>query len=371
MLKSFLRRSKRIYNLRPLIKTLPYYVSGFRCSLPRMVDIELTNRCNLRCSKCWFHGESGVGDKFQGSELSTEEVFSLVDQFARHRPEFYLGGAEPLLRSDFIAIVEYIKSKDLSVRFTTNGTLLNTEDIEALVSCGTDGITFSVDGHEVLHDQIRGDGNFKAVISAIRNISEYKRTRGYTKPTITANLSVARVMAGDLKKTFRAVQESTDGGVDSYTIHHLWYITEEEMTTHKSEVGELLGVKAPGCSSHFIPSSQVLSPDLISKEISQLSDESKIGSFPLLSTRDLANFYSQGAEIRKRCIASFSGVVIKPNGDVRFCPDEWIDDYILGNIRKERFEHIWNGDKARQFRSILFKKGHFAGCKRCSWMYAF
>lgn len=336
-----------------------------------MVDIELTNKCNLRCSKCWFYGERGVGDKFQGSELSTEEVFNLVDQLARHRPEFYLGGAEPLLRRDFFTIVEYIKSKNLAVHFTTNGTLLNGENIEALVSFGTDGITFSVDGHETLHDQIRGDGNFNVVMSAIRNISEYKKTTGYVKPFITANLGITRAMAGNLKKTLHAVREATGDGVDSYTIHHLWYITEEEMTSHKSEVERLLGVKAPGSSSHFIPGSQVSNPDVLSKELFRLSDERTVGSFPYLSTCDLANFYSQGPETRKRCIASFSGVVIKPNGDVRFCPDEWIDDYVLGNIRKERFGHIWNGDKARQFRSIIFKKGHFAGCKRCSWMYAF
>ncbi|HEX4919482.1 MAG TPA: SPASM domain-containing protein [Candidatus Bathyarchaeia archaeon] len=56
---------------------------------------------------------------------------------------------------------------------------------------------------------------------------------------------------------------------------------------------------------------------------------------------------------------------------MRFCPDEWIDDYTLGNIQQEDFKTIWNNFKARRFRAVLFLKKQFTCCKRCSWVYSF
>lgn len=358
-------------NLRPLIKTLPYLATSFRCRGPKMVDIELTNRCNLRCSRCWFYGENGVGDKYCDTELSTQEVIDLIDQLSKYRPELYLGGAEPFMRQDLLIILDYIKKKGLSFFFTTNGTLLDRKKIEALVAIGTDGITFSVDNHAELHDKIRDQENFKKVTQAIKKISEYKKKTGSRKPVITVNLGIIPGHVGHLQELIHAVKDATTDEVDLYRIHHLWYVTREELSSHQSEIEKYLQCNAPGSASHLIPNSQISDPLSLVAEISLLRYQHKISSFPCLSSHELVRYYSMGRVVRKRCVASFFGVVVKPNGDVKFCPDEWIDDFVLGNIRKDRFDHIWNGDKARKFRSVLFKKGHFAGCKRCSWMYAF
>ena len=125
-------------------------MSSSRCDGPRQVDIELSNRCNLRCGMCWFHGEGGVGDLYQGQELSTGEVFILVDQLAQYNPEMqiYMGGGEPYIREDFPLVLRRLRSRNLSVSFTTNGTLLDTQRIAELVSLGVDSVSFSIDGDE-------------------------------------------------------------------------------------------------------------------------------------------------------------------------------------------------------------------------------
>ncbi len=61
----------------------------------------------------------------------------------------------------------------------------------------------------------------------------------------------------------------------------------------------------------------------------------KVTMFPDLQYADIVRYYSERPRFEKRCIAPFFGAVIKPNGDVKFCPDEWIDDYILGNLRND------------------------------------
>src|SRR5204862_5669521 len=87
---------------------------------PTKVDIELTNRCNLRCPMCWFYGQNGIGDKYCDSELKTEEVLDLIDQLASSKPHLYFGGAEPSLRRDFLAILAHAKRRGLSLSCPTN-----------------------------------------------------------------------------------------------------------------------------------------------------------------------------------------------------------------------------------------------------------
>jgi len=355
----------------PLVRLLPYLLSGFKCGAPRTVDLELTNRCNLRCKMCWFHGENGIGDRYNGMELSTDEVGHLIDQLSRYKPNIYLGGSEPFARQDLLIILEYIKSHGLTVSFTTNGTLLDSGKIEMLVTLGIDQVIFSVDGQEELHDRIRGKGVFKKVTSVIRELSEYKKRRGSIKPSISVNLTINANLAHHIREAIDAVRDATNGEVARYRIHHLWYVTHNELSLHQSAIKQRLGCMAAGAESHFIPSSEVLDPASLADEISSLTNQSKVTSFPDLGHKDILKYYSEGSCIKERCIAPFFVAVVKPNGDVKFCPDEWIDDFVLGNVRNDSFGDIWNNDKARKFRAVLFKQKHFAGCKRCSWMYAF
>lgn len=352
------------------LRLIPFVFSRFRCFAPPVVDIELTNRCDLHCRMCWFYGECGIGDNYQGLELSTDEVFSLVDQLSKNKPQIYIGGGEPFLREDLFIIFEYMKRLGFVVSFTTNGALFDHRKIEMLVNLGIDHVTFSIDGDEKLHDHIRGKGIFKKVTSAVKELSEYRKKRGNNKPVISINFTVTSDLTNHLQEAIKAIKEATNHGADIYRIHHLWYITHKELSAHQSAVKQSLGCKAAGAGSHLITSAQGIGPHSLADEISLLKGQPKITSFPDLSWHEIVNYYSESKSMKGRCTAPFFKVVIKPNGDVKFCPDEWIDDFVLGNIRHDRFDTIWNNDRARRFREVLFKKKCFSGCMRCSWMYA-
>ena len=53
---------------------------------------------------------------------------------------------EPLLDSLLIERIRYAKNRGLEVNFTSNGTLLTEDKIEALLDSGIDGVNFSFDG---------------------------------------------------------------------------------------------------------------------------------------------------------------------------------------------------------------------------------
>jgi MoaA/NifB/PqqE/SkfB family radical SAM enzyme len=103
------------------------------------VNLELTARCNLRCRMCWWWGESGIapelareGNPLLKEELTTQEIFDVVDHLAPQKPLIHISGGEPFIRDDMIDIIEYISRKDMSVSTNSNGTLLSEDRLERI-----------------------------------------------------------------------------------------------------------------------------------------------------------------------------------------------------------------------------------------------
>jgi radical SAM protein with 4Fe4S-binding SPASM domain len=320
---------------------------------------------------CWFHGEGGIGDRYKGSELSTAEVLNFISQIADSRPSIYLGGCEPFIRGDLLPILQHLKDLGLWVAFTTNGTLLDSDKNETMVQLGVDQIIFSLDGPEKIHDEIRGKGVFRRVTANLKELSDCKRKYNRPKPVISVNMTVTPFIIGHLLESIEAIREATDDGVDCYRVHHLWFITPKELALHQSAIRQYLNCSAPGAACHLTPLSANINPSILSREIEQLKNLRKIQFFPDFLPNKIYQYYSENGWSRRRCFAPYYGAVIKPNGDVQLCPDNWIDDYLLGNIRENNFADIWNNQKARDFRSVIFRHKSFPGCKRCSWRYCY
>jgi radical SAM protein with 4Fe4S-binding SPASM domain len=243
--------------------------------------------------------------------------------------------------------------------------------VENLVKMEIDQINFSIDGPEAQHDSIRGQGVFRKATDAIRQLSKEKEKNNKCKPRIGVNITVSNHVINGLQETISVIQAATQEGVDIYRIHHLWFITEKELSKHRQQVSKFLGAQAPGAICHLMSMKQIPDSMILAEEIKSLQSLNHVEQFPHFSSREIAYFYSDGWAASRRCMAPWYGAVVKPNGDVKFCPDEWIDDYCLGNIRKMPFMSIWKNAKARRFRAALFLVKSFTGCKRCSWMYSF
>ena len=89
----------------------------------------LIRRCNLRCKHCY---STSLDIDFK-DELTTEQIKSTIDDLkVAHVPVLILSGGEPLLRPDIYEITEYAKQKGFYLALSTNGTLINEENIEAI-----------------------------------------------------------------------------------------------------------------------------------------------------------------------------------------------------------------------------------------------
>lgn len=135
---------------RPLLRRSPYP------SL-RYLELQITERCNLRCAHCYIGGSSG--------ELSAGTVEKVLREFeAMQGLRVLITGGEPLLHGRFGAINRMLPDFSMRKVLFTNGTLLTGEILEGL---NVDEIQISVDGLEAAHDSLRGSGTFKAAMNAI------------------------------------------------------------------------------------------------------------------------------------------------------------------------------------------------------------
>lgn len=128
-----------------------------------------TNRCNLRCGFCYNSGN----DYGYSPELSTKEVIELIDQLASMGVlEVIVTGGEPLLRSDILNILTYMRSKNLGVKVYTNGLLVDYNTAKFFESIGISMVQVSLHAsNPYVQDRITGKkGSFIKAKEGIENL---------------------------------------------------------------------------------------------------------------------------------------------------------------------------------------------------------
>ncbi len=136
---------------------------------PICLTWEMTYRCNLRCRHCL----SSSGDAAPG-ELDTSAWKSFLDELAGSSV-FYIniGGGEPMIRPDFVELVEYAIASNVGVKFSTNGTLLDAAKADWIAGMGSLDVQISLDGIDAeTNDAMRGRGSYVRARRAMGLLAE-------------------------------------------------------------------------------------------------------------------------------------------------------------------------------------------------------
>lgn len=168
--------------LRDIIEKLlahEFLVSGDKVSKTftydiRKISINLTYRCNLKCKHCCVDAKH-VSEFTEEDELNTELVKRVFDKAIVLNPEqIVISGGEPMVRSDFIELLQYLRLRFKNrISLSTNGLLINEENIKCLNAC-IDKYDISIDGvDEESCSRIRGRGVFDKVVKNIRLIKKH------------------------------------------------------------------------------------------------------------------------------------------------------------------------------------------------------
>ncbi len=171
----------------------------------------LIRRCNLTCKHCY----SISADHDYAGELSTPEVFAVMDDLKAYRvPVLILSGGEPLLRSDIFQIAQRAKAMRFYVGLSTNGTLIDASMADRIAALGFDYVGISLDGIGATHDRFRRlDGAFDRSLAALRLL----HARGVK---VGLRYTMTAMNAHDLAPL---LQLMNDEGVDKFYFSHLNY----------------------------------------------------------------------------------------------------------------------------------------------------
>jgi len=171
----------------------------------------LIRRCNLTCKHCY---SISADIDFKG-ELSTAEVFTVMDDLKSFGvPVLILSGGEPLLRPDIFDISRRAKAMGFYVGLSSNGTLIDEHNIDAIADIGYDYVGISIDGVRETHDRFRRkDGAFDASMQGIRLCRERDIKVGL-------RFTMTEDNAAELPDM---LQLMADEGVNKFYLSHLNY----------------------------------------------------------------------------------------------------------------------------------------------------
>jgi radical SAM protein with 4Fe4S-binding SPASM domain len=128
------------------------FMYGLIAKHPFQVLLQVTNRCNMRCSFCDFW-PNGVSPKLELTLADYQRIAKELDQLGCFI--ISVEGGEPLLRPDIIEIVRAFGKRHVPVLYT-NGWFINEEKARGLFEAGVAQIGVSIDFPDAArHDKKR------------------------------------------------------------------------------------------------------------------------------------------------------------------------------------------------------------------------
>ncbi len=188
-------------------------------SLPTMLILDLTTRCNLNCRHCEAHHNKEVS-KIRNREENymNPSRYKRILDFAN---SIYLNiSGEPLMSEKFWEVLDYIDaSPNDPVLFTvTNGILLDEKAADRIVASKFKKIFISMDAaSDLTYQRLRG-GDFKVWKKNVKYLADRKKSEGKNLQIILQH-TISREA---LEETLDAVKLAEELGADRISLRPLY-----------------------------------------------------------------------------------------------------------------------------------------------------
>lgn len=354
---------------RLLLNAVPYFISKDGYSLPPLsVFIHVNNKCNLKCKMC-DAGQANKDSMFYknlvGEETDTMpiEVFKIIiDKIKHFKPFIGIPATEPLLYPYLIPAIEYVTSHSLRCSIATNGTLLESMAGD-IVKTGLTKIIISLDGPTDIHDRIRGvEGTYKNVLAGIIRLDAAKKNIGNKNPSIYINYVISEDNYSKITEFIKGFPLDIVKQID---FRVMFYCTDKIAKKHNDIFGKKYDATS-ACLSGGIDLSKI-NTDILYEQIKEaVSKYGKKCKFFFNLGREELRLYYHEPEVfidSTKCVFPWYTMQVSTNGDV--IPPQRCYHNVFGNIYKEDFGTVWNGNKMQDFRKDLRKIGRFPACTRC------
>ena len=141
---------------------------------PRLVELELTQRCNLRCPVCFMAADDNQTHvETDLSMAAIERQLTAIMEQCGPQTSIQLTGGEPTVRKDLPDIIALCREIGFTaIEVNTNGVVISRDRnyLEQLAASGVTGIYMQFDGlDDRVFKQIRGANLLKTKFQAIEN----------------------------------------------------------------------------------------------------------------------------------------------------------------------------------------------------------
>ena len=151
---------------------------------PFSAVLKITSKCNLKCTHCPWNKNLNNDKDTDFWKQTIDKVFNMGVR------TIVFEGGEPTHREDLPELINYAKKKKLKTIVISNAT-------NSLKGIEPDNFWFSVEGHQELHDKIRGKNTFEKMISQFRYCIDKKYN----------NLAVITLSKKNYKEIERTINE--------------------------------------------------------------------------------------------------------------------------------------------------------------------
>lgn len=306
----------------------------------KLIDLfwETTLNCNAKCKHC---GSSCKYDAYP-DELTTEEIKNAFKQIANdmdaNKILINVTGGEPLVRKDLFEVMTYAKSLGFEWGMTSNGILLDDENIQKCKKAGMCTISISIDGLKDTHDEFRGvPGSYDKIIE---NIKKLKAANFVDHIQVTTVFNKSNI--DQLEELYTIMK---DLKLDS------WRLASIDPIGRANDHKDLL-----------------LDKDDIKKLFEFIKEKNK--SKDLHLTYGCPSFLGLDYEKEVRdyyffCRTGINVASILYNGDLFVCPNvPRVPSLIQGNIRTDNFKEVWD-NKYKEFRTTT--RTTCKECEKCAY----
>jgi len=318
---------------------------------PNYVNIDVTHRCNLRCPMCRWHSselEQTLLDPSASKDFCLELFDSLCESLAAMgtRTMLFVGAGEPLLHPRIFEMIAAAKHRGFELILYSNGTLLQEERCERLVSSGLDvlrvsllhdlGGAFATPGDEGGNPEPpeSGEARSEQVINGLRRLVRIRAARSAQRPAVELTHPILREDLGRLDEAIRWVREGLVERLGFSVVVDLRQAEIARLSLSEEEVSrldaELAGLRR------------------------RLDDLSIPHNIPAVRFR-----LQQGARCWETmpCYAPWYYAYVNTDGQVMVCQR---GTKPMGDLRRQTFSEIWNGPAYREFRRLAMAPGGIA-----------
>ncbi|HTT41044.1 MAG TPA: heme d1 biosynthesis radical SAM protein NirJ [Burkholderiales bacterium] len=314
----------------------------------------LVRRCNLTCQHCY----SISCDKDFSGELTTEEACRVMDDLGAFGvPVLILSGGEPLLRPDLFALARRAKSMGFYVGLSTNGTLINRDNVSEIADSGFDYVGVSLDGMESTHDRFRRkQGAYRAALSGVRLCRD-----GGIK--VGLRFTLTEVNAAELPRMLALLDEER---IDKFYVSHLNYAGRGNVNRRKDA---LLETTRRAMDLLFDACWRDLEHGVDREYVTGNNDADGVyllhwvrQRFPHSEPHVRAKLAQWGGNASGVSVANIDNV-----GNVH--PDTYWWHYSLGNVRERPFSEIWPDTSDPLMAGLKAKPRPVKGrCRACRYL---